>query len=154
MKKVKNILLILMLSAMTIPVCAQKGRHDRIKALKIAFITERLSLTSKEAEKFWPIYNAYDANTHQLRNVEMRKIKSRLKQQETEAITEDEAQEMLDKISNIESRLFKERKKLITDLRKVISAKKIILLKKAEDDFNRELISRLRDRKKQYKKNR
>src|ERR1700749_3445006 len=32
---------------------------ERVQALKIAFITKRLSLTSAEAEKFWPIYNEY-----------------------------------------------------------------------------------------------
>ena len=31
-----------------------------IKALKVAHITEKLDLTEKEAQQFWPIYNAYD----------------------------------------------------------------------------------------------
>jgi hypothetical protein len=35
-------------------------RADKIQALKIAFITQKLQLTSDEAEKFWPVYNQYD----------------------------------------------------------------------------------------------
>mgnify|MGYP003543622097 CR=1 FL=1 len=32
-----------------------KFDKDKIKALKVAYITEHLDLTSKEAEIFWPI---------------------------------------------------------------------------------------------------
>ena len=32
---------------------------DRIEALRIAFISQQLNLTPAEAEKFWPVYNAY-----------------------------------------------------------------------------------------------
>jgi hypothetical protein len=32
---------------------------DRIEALRIAYITEQLNLTPQEAQKFWPLYNAY-----------------------------------------------------------------------------------------------
>jgi len=33
--------------------------REKIKARKIAFITDKVGLTSKEAETFWPIYNEY-----------------------------------------------------------------------------------------------
>ena len=44
------------------PVNAQAdGRKaERIQALKIAFITQRLQLSSEEAQRFWPIYNNYE----------------------------------------------------------------------------------------------
>ena len=32
----------------------RKEKEERIKALKIAFITERLALTETQAQKFWP----------------------------------------------------------------------------------------------------
>ena len=32
---------------------------DRIEALRIAYISEQLNLTPAEAQKFWPVYNAY-----------------------------------------------------------------------------------------------
>jgi len=35
-------------------------RQERIKALYVAYITQKLSLTSDEAQKFWPVYNQYD----------------------------------------------------------------------------------------------
>lgn len=128
-------------------VSAQNPRQERIKSLKIAFITEKLSLTSDEAQKFWPIYNTYDDANYQLKNVKLKKIKNELLVKGIEDISEQEAKSILAKIERIEADLYNERKKLVDRLLDVISAKKIILLKKVEDDFNRELLKRLRERR-------
>jgi hypothetical protein len=43
---------------------AQQGdetKAERIEALKIAFITNKLQLTPAEAQKFWPVYKQYEA---------------------------------------------------------------------------------------------
>lgn len=50
---------------MTISWAVAQPHHDnksrqRIKALKIAFITEKLDLEPKQAERFWPVYNNYE----------------------------------------------------------------------------------------------
>ena len=45
---------------LTMNVVAQSPeKRERIKALKVAFITEKLELTESEAQKFWPIYNTF-----------------------------------------------------------------------------------------------
>jgi hypothetical protein len=36
---------------------AQNG--NRLEALKIAYITNKLNLSPEEAQKFWPVYNQY-----------------------------------------------------------------------------------------------
>src|ERR1700754_640301 len=48
---------------------SEEKKSERIDALKIAFITEKLDLTSKEASGFWPVYNEYSA--------ELKKIKKK-----------------------------------------------------------------------------
>ena len=57
---------------------AQRGEkmNERIKAQKIAFITEKLSLTSEEAQEFWPIYNEIEAKKETLRKKSSLKRKS------------------------------------------------------------------------------
>lgn len=40
--------------------------NERIEALKIAFITQKLSIKSSEAEKFWPVYNAYQSDVKKI----------------------------------------------------------------------------------------
>ena len=41
-------------------------KAEKIQALKIAFITQKLELTSDEAQKFWPIYSQYENDMKQL----------------------------------------------------------------------------------------
>ena len=40
---------------------------ERLKGLRIAFFSEKLDLTPTEAEKFWPVYNAYAAEVDKVR---------------------------------------------------------------------------------------
>lgn len=67
----KKYLLILFLFIGSISlVKAQDGpgtRAEKIQALKIAFITQKLQITSAEAEKFWPVYNQYENDIRTLR---------------------------------------------------------------------------------------
>lgn len=37
----------------------KQDKAELVKAQKIAFFTDKLSLTSVEAERFWPVYNEY-----------------------------------------------------------------------------------------------
>ncbi len=133
----------------TMNIYAQNKRRDRIKALKVAFITERLSLTSDEAQKFWPIYNVHDDRIFELRKVELSRIKKEIRYSNLDSITEKKAVETLNRITEIETLIFEEEQKLVQGLSKILPAKKIILLKKAEDDFNRELLKKLRERRSQ-----
>lgn len=150
----KNIFILTILLFTCVTLSAQQGRQERIKSLKVAYISEKLALTSKEAQQFWPIYNTYDDNTYQLKNVALRKIKNELQLKGINQMSEKEARSVLTRIEKIEESIYQERKTLVSQLLGVISAKKIILLKKVEDDFNRELLKRLRERRMQRFKNR
>ncbi len=125
---------------------AQDGKHEKIKALKTAYITEKLSLTSSEAEKFWPIYNKYEDKFHALRKKEKYEIFQKLREG-LDKMNDAEANTLIDTSLSIESEELALRKQMITELRGVISPKKIIILKKAEDDFKRELLDRYRNHK-------
>lgn len=71
---------------------------ERIKALKVAYITKELNLTSAEAEKFWPVYNDYFA--------EIEKV---IKEQEPDELKREE------KILNIRKKYKPEFKKVLND---------------------------------------
>ena len=51
---------------------------DKIKSLKVAFITERVGLTSKEATMFWPVYNEHEEALAQIRRKERVEIRSKM----------------------------------------------------------------------------
>lgn len=41
-------------------------KAERVQALKVAFITQKLELTTDEAQKFWPVYNQYETELKQV----------------------------------------------------------------------------------------
>ncbi|SRX76289.1 sensor of ECF-type sigma factor [Aequorivita antarctica] len=137
----KKLIFIFLLA--TITMHAQDGKHEKIKALKTAYITQQLSLTPSEAEKFWPVYNKYDEKFHDLRKKEKSEIYQKLRDG-LDSMSESDANALIDTSLSLESEELALRKQMITELRAVISPKKIIILKKAEDDFKRELLDRYR----------
>ena len=54
-----QILLFFLLSVLAVNAQPKDKIRERIKAQRVAFITDRLSLTPDEAQKFWPIYNQF-----------------------------------------------------------------------------------------------
>ena len=124
-----------------------REKREKVKALKVAYITEQLELTSDEAQKFWPIYNTFEDKQSELRHEKMRAILDRFQPGNVDKLSEKEASALLIQMEKIEEDLFNLKKKFIKDLQGVISAKKIIKLKKAEEDFNRELLKQMREKR-------
>ena len=124
-----------------------RDKKEKVKALKVAYITEQLDLTTEEAQKFWPIYNTFDDKQAELRHEKMRAILDRFEPGSVEKLSEKDASTLLTQMETIEENLFTLRKKFTKDLQGVISAKKIIKLKKAEEDFNRHLLKQMREKR-------
>jgi hypothetical protein len=125
-----------------------RGKKEKVKALKVAYITDELNLTTEEAQRFWPIYNAFDDKQAELRHEKMKAILDRFEPGSVEKLSEKDASSLLVQMEIIEETLFALRKKFIKELQSVLPAKKIIRLKKAEDDFNRQLLRQMRDNRK------
>ena len=124
-----------------------KEKREKIKALKVAFITEQLDLTTDEAQKFWPIYNANEEKQFELRHKKMRSIINKFENGGLEKLSDKEATALIDQIETIEDELHASKKAYIKELKTVISAKKIIKLKKAEDEFNKKLLKQFRGKR-------
>jgi Spy/CpxP family protein refolding chaperone len=118
--------------------------HERIKSQKVAFITERLDLSSKEAQKFWPIYNAFEKKVTKIRQNDLREVRQAMQKGN---LSDSEAQQVLDRFMTIEQQLFEAKKQLIKDLKNVIPPQKIIQLKATEDAFNKKLMKILQQRR-------
>tara|TARA_R110002049_G_scaffold143647_2_gene305839 strand:- start:1191 stop:1637 length:447 start_codon:yes stop_codon:yes gene_type:complete len=138
MKKI--ILALILLSSISI---FSQSKRDRIKALKVSFITERLNLTQEEAQKFWPIYNEFDDHYVKIKYNEIKNIKREVKKN-MDGLTDEKANELLNKLMEAENKLYKLDVALITKLKKIISPQKIILLKDAEEDFNKKLFEQFK----------
>jgi Skp family chaperone for outer membrane proteins len=125
-----------------------KEKIEKVKALKVAYITKELSITSAEAEKFWPIYNAYDEKQFDLRHTKMRTIMKKYKDDGLDKMNDKEAATILSEMESIDEELLTLRKKFVKDAKEVIGAKKVLQLKKAEEEFTRNLFKQYRGRDK------
>ncbi len=130
---------------------AQNDRHEKIRTLKIAYITQELSLTSSEAEKFWPIYNAHDSKINELRRSERHDIGPKLRDG-FDTLSNEDANALIDRWLQIESETLELRQGLVLNLRKVLPPKKILLLRKAEEDFKRRLLERYKGKQRGNRK--
>jgi len=103
---------------------AQNGNgREKVQALKVAFITQKLHLTTAEAEKFWPVYNQYDNEIMQLR-------------------ASSRSGDVLDN----EQKLLDIRKKYKSSFEKILGPQRLNDLYNAERDFRNVLIQRLKQR--------
>lgn len=131
----------------------RKENRSKIKALKIAYITEQLDLSEKEAEKFWPIYNAHENTIHKLRMEEGNKLRKNVREKGgITSLTEKESEALLAKLMDIEQQVFKANQSLRKKLMKFLSPKKILKLEYAERGFKKEMFNRLRKRRKTPKR--
>ncbi|MDG1573466.1 hypothetical protein OZ410_14140 [Robiginitalea sp. M366] len=118
--------------------------REKIKALQVAFFTERLELSPQEATVFWPMYNAYEKKKEALRNQEIKEIRNRLAS--GEAFGEREAQDILERYLALEQEQDALDRRFYRDLAKTLSASKTLKLFKAEHDFRRRLLREFRKR--------
>ncbi|MCK8479466.1 sensor of ECF-type sigma factor [Psychroserpens algicola] len=144
----KKTFITLFFIALTLSAFGQKKeRQERIKALKIAFITEKLELTKAEAQKFWPIYNAYEDETDMLRH-NAREKRRGLKM---ESLSETEAKQALQDFLAFEKEQLNLKTDLVESLLTAIPAKKIILLKIVEEQFKKQMLEEFQKRREKFK---
>ncbi|CAM1344916.1 hypothetical protein [Tenacibaculum amylolyticum] len=125
--------------------------NPKVRALKIATITDKLDLSESESEKFWPIYNRYDKLREQLFRQEKTEIRKKVKSAGgIKNITNEQALEYLTLLQEIKFKQYKIKAKLYDDLKKFLPAKKILLLEVAEHEFNRSLFEKLRRKRRKF----
>lgn len=92
--------------------------RQRLEAIQIAYLTKELSLTSQDAEKFWPVYNKY--------------------QDELRSLLKNGGEE---DVLNRQQKALDIRKKYKPDFVKILGADRTNKLFQAEDKF-REMVKR------------
>jgi len=149
--KIKLLLPLLLLFTLAGFSQTHQEKRDQIKALKISYITTELNLTTAESEKFWPVYNVYEEKIYQIRHEKLRPLFKQLGDGALDKMSEKDARAYLDKFQAADEEQFNLRKKMINDLRPVIGSVKLIKLKKVEDDFNKKLLDKYKEKDKDKK---
>lgn len=119
-------------------------KNEKVEAMKVAFITEKLNLSSKEAEVFWPVYREFE-NEIKLVRKQMRDAAKQYKQK-TNA-TEKEADAYVQEQLTLKQKELDVIKKYIAQFKKVLPAQKVARLLSLEQEFKALLLKKLKDRR-------
>ncbi|TAJ13149.1 hypothetical protein DMA11_10165 [Marinilabiliaceae bacterium JC017] len=118
------------------------NRLERIKAQKVAFITQKVNLTTEEAQVFWPVYNEFTAKKETLTQ-KRRNISKEIKQNwQTASQAQKEAtadQLIAFKLEEAQLDMTYHAK-----FKTILSIDKVLQLYQAETMFKKHLLNQLR----------
>ncbi len=104
----------------------QKEPGKKLEALKIAYLTKRLDLSTEEAQRFWPIYNKYSEDIRSIRQEQKQKNLTEL---------------------DVEDKIITVRKKYNGEFVKAISPEKVNTFFRSEKDFGGFIQRELQERR-------
>ena len=142
----RSLLLLYFLAAM--PAMAQpgsnsrQGRMSQLENAKIAYITEKISLNQDQAQRFWPIYNEFTAKRRDL-NRQMREIRNT----NLDDMLDTQIKENLVKVLAMRQQEVNLEKEYFNKFQKVLNIEQVGRLYQAEQQFTRDVIKRVADRR-------
>jgi hypothetical protein len=125
----------------------QENKKDKVETMHIAYISQKLDLTTDEAEKFWPVYNQYKADMDQLRKQRQDNIEAVKKAGGIDSMSDADVQKLITSETDIETRQLELRKQYLAKFQQVIPVRKVAKFFVAEDGFKRYLLNQLSKRR-------
>ncbi|MBU1368091.1 MAG: hypothetical protein KJ578_03705 [Bacteroidetes bacterium] len=148
MKSIKKSLLLFLL----LPMLAFAQNNERrqqamkhIEAVKIGFFTRQLQLTTEEAKRFWPAYEAYQAALTAQK--EARRSAIRKAETPLENLSESEINQLIDARLEQAHTALEARTDFVAELRTFLPPLKVVRYFKAEEAFRQKVLERIRDRR-------
>lgn len=123
-----------------------EDRMERIKALRIAYISDKLQLTPEEAQKFWPVFNQFDDKHSDLQKQKRQLIK-KLRPENAAELSEKESAKLMDEDERLENEIQQNRRQLVKDLQGVVPNQKILMLRQIEVEFKQKLLKQIQKRR-------
>lgn len=142
----RSLLLLCLLS--TVSAVAQpsanghQGRMSQLENAKIAYITEKISLNQDQAQRFWPVYNEFTAKRRDL-NRQMREIRNT----NLDDLPDTQIRENLLKVLAMRQQEVNLEKEYFNKFQKVLNIEQVGRLYQAEQQFTRDVIKRVADRR-------
>jgi len=146
MKNLKQLLLAFFFLSSSITFAQEhKPVREKVEAMKVGFMTERLNLTPEEAKVFWPVYNKYKDELESVRKSRRDNLINA--KMNFDEMTDKEVEKVIDsEISSRQSELDL-LKKYHPQFKQVLPIKKVGKLYRAEEDFKRKLLDMIQERR-------
>jgi Spy/CpxP family protein refolding chaperone len=142
----KNNIIILMIGFLmlaTQTTFAQPGHiKDRIQEARKEYVIKRLDLTQEQQKKFVPLYEDYTSKQHEIQ----KQIRFLRLETGSLALSDAEMNADIDKMIELKQKELDLEKEYIGKFRQILNVKQVVEMYKAERDFVRVVLKRLRDR--------
>lgn len=116
---------------------------EKMKAEKVSFITEKVDLTVKEAQVFWPLYNEFNEKMDVLFKEE-HKISREIKKS-ISTLSDKDLEKKLDRLIDIKDERAELEKTYHEKYKTVLPVKKVALLYQADREFRKYLLQKYKD---------
>ena len=116
-------------------------RGEKIDAARAAFLTDKMNLTQEQSQKFWPLYNEYDAKRKELRH----KGKP-FKGKDLETMSDAQIKDQMNVMFETRQKELNLDKDYADKFQKVISVRQLAAMYKGEREFMKVLLKKLNDR--------
>lgn len=124
---------------------AQGGpSKEKVKQMKIAFITEKLDLSVEESQKFWPIYNELENEKESLK-AETKEIEQRINSKSNPSSSDVEA--AVKGLSELKRREISLHEQFALDCLPVLGPEKTRSMLGAEEQFRKVLLEEIQRRR-------
>lgn len=116
---------------------------EKMESMRVAFLTNKLDLTTEESTRFWPVYNEYTRKRMELRK-DMVFQKRELKNKE---LSEEDSKKALEEQFSIQEKELNLKKNYYEKFKSILPPQKLAQLEPAEMEFNHEVIRKLKERR-------
>lgn len=117
------------------------SKRDKIDALRVSFINQKVNFTSQETQLFWPLYDEYN---DKLENARKSFRQQYIKNTDFTALTDKEAEAYINAELALKQREYELYKEYFEKFKKVLPIKKVALIRRAEEEFKKELIKNIK----------
>ena len=139
--------LLILAVALTIPLArlsAQNPNLEKFSMYKIGFFTKKMNLTSREAEKFWPVYNDYQKQKNLIQREKIMLIRD-FNQNES-MLDESQLSEMGDKLIKYISDETSLAVAFHSKIKELLAPAKVIKYYQAENQYKIQLLRELQEK--------
>jgi hypothetical protein len=148
--KIKHIALYTLIALFTTSAWAQKKdkkmSYERLRAMKINFVIEKVDLTTEEESFVWGAFEAYETRVFNKYHKKMKSLRKK-RLANIEEVSEAGANETLDSIIHFRSEKEKADREFMDTLKSKLTAKQVLEIHVAEQEFHKKMIHRSRKEK-------
>lgn len=120
-------------------------QQEKYEALKVAFLTEELSLSSKEAQAFWPVYNEMDEKLTEIRQAKRKNVRTARKNFDSMSDTELEA--AVSEALSLTEQEVSVKRGFLPQFKSVLPMRKVAKLYASEEKFKRKLLQKIKEQR-------